>query len=55
MGDKFLGLRFRKGPCEVGQGFTQTVWVAAWQVVTIYSHTGVKPGASQEADHSQQP
>ena len=26
-----------------------------WQVVTSYSHTGVKPTALQEADHSRQP
>jgi hypothetical protein len=37
------GLRFWKGPYSVDEDFANVVWDTAWQVITTYPPTGVKP------------
>jgi hypothetical protein len=40
------GLRFWRGPYAVDREFAKIVWDVAWQVVTTYPPTGVKPPAN---------
>lgn len=50
-----VGLRFWKGPYEVDQAFAEIVWDTAWQVITTYPQTGVKPVTAPDAGHTRTP